>query len=95
MSADNRQSREIDGKGRTIRELLANRKYSVDYYQREYKWQKKQLTELVDDLAVKFLESYDLSHERSPVVAVATTSSPRGGVFADDAICWPPVSSRW
>ena len=30
--------REIDGKGRTIRELLAGRKYSIDYYQREYKW---------------------------------------------------------
>jgi hypothetical protein len=28
-------SREIDGKGRTIRELLAGRKYSIDYYQRE------------------------------------------------------------
>ena len=33
--------REIDGKGRTVRELLANRKYSIDYYQREYKWQHK------------------------------------------------------
>ncbi len=31
-----RQSREIDGKGRTVRELLAGRKYSIDYYQREY-----------------------------------------------------------
>jgi hypothetical protein len=35
-------SREIDGKGRTVRELLPGRKYSVDYYQREYKWQKEQ-----------------------------------------------------
>ena len=51
-------SREIDGKGRTVRDLLANRKYSIDYYQREYKWQHKQVTELIDDLAAKFLESH-------------------------------------
>jgi uncharacterized protein with ParB-like and HNH nuclease domain len=49
-------SREIDGKGRTVRELLTGRKYSIDYYQREYKWQKKQVKELLEDLAAKFLE---------------------------------------
>jgi hypothetical protein len=61
------QSREIDGKGRTVRELLANRKYAIDYYQREYKWQNKQVVELIDDLAAKFLENYDSGHERSAV----------------------------
>jgi hypothetical protein len=60
-------SREIDGKGRTIRELLAGRKYSIDYYQREYKWQKKQVAELMDDLAATFLESYEPTHERDDV----------------------------
>ena len=50
-------SRAIDGKGRTVRELLAGRKYSIDYYQREYKWQQKQVKELLDDLAAKFLDS--------------------------------------
>src|SRR5437867_11968636 len=60
-------SREIDGKGRTIRELLAGRKYSIDYYQREYKWQQKQVAELVDDFAVKFLESHEEGNERSAV----------------------------
>jgi hypothetical protein len=62
-----RPSREIDGKGRTIRELLAGRKYSIDYYQREYKWQHKQVAELLDDLADKFLASYDDDHERDAV----------------------------
>lgn len=57
MIAPSRPPREIDGKGRTIRELLAGRKYSIDYYQREYKWQHKQVAELIDDLANKFLES--------------------------------------
>src|SRR5438270_11806933 len=60
-------SREIVGKGRSVRELLANRKYSIDYYQREYKWQTKQVTELIEDLANKFLESFEAGHERSAV----------------------------
>jgi hypothetical protein len=47
MTEEVQHSREIDGKGRTVRELLANRKYSIDYYQREYKWQTKQLSELM------------------------------------------------
>ena len=60
-------SREIEGKGRTIRELLSGRKYSIDYYQREYKWQRKQVAELVEDLTGKFLESHDDGNERSAV----------------------------
>jgi len=60
-------SREIDGKGRTVRELLSNRKYSIDYYQREYKWQQKQVIELLDDLAAKFLDSHEEGDERSAV----------------------------
>ena len=59
--------REIDGKGRTVRELLAGRKYSIDYYQREYKWQQKQVAELIDDLANKFLDSHEEGNERSDV----------------------------
>ena len=52
-----RPSREIDGKGRTVRELLAGRKYSIDYYQREYKWQKKQVEDLLNDLVLAVLRS--------------------------------------
>lgn len=67
MTSSSAQSREIDGKGRSVRELLAGRKYSIDFYQREYKWQKKQLAELIDDLSAKFLESYEVGDERSAV----------------------------
>ncbi len=35
MNKSPRPSREIDGKGRTVRDLLADRKYSIDYYQRD------------------------------------------------------------
>jgi len=51
MNSDRRQSREIDRKGRTIRELLAGRNYSIDYYQREYKWQTEQVAEMIDGVA--------------------------------------------
>lgn len=64
MSGSNR---EIDGKDRTIRELLSARKYSIDYYQRKYKWQQKQVAELIDDLANKFLESHEEVRDRSAV----------------------------
>src|SRR5665213_1912662 len=67
MNSVARASREIDGKGKTVRELLAGRKYSIDYYQREYKWQTKQVAELIDDLSNKFLESYEPGHERTAV----------------------------
>ena len=67
VAAVPRASREIDGKGRTVRELLSNRKYLIDYYQREYKWQRKQVAELVDDLADKFLGSHEEGNERSAV----------------------------
>ncbi len=67
MTNERRQSREVDGKGRTVRELLGGRKYSIDYYQREYKWKSKQVAELIDDLATKFLDSYGEEDERNAV----------------------------
>ncbi len=59
--------REILGKAKTVRELLKGVKYSIDYYQREYKWHDKQIRELVDDLSGKFLEEFQPEHERSKV----------------------------
>jgi hypothetical protein len=50
-----------------MRELLKGVKYSIDLYQREYKWQEKQIRELVDDLSNKFLEEYQPLHSRSKV----------------------------
>ncbi len=60
--------REILGKAKTVRELLKGVKYSIDYYQREYKWHDKQIRELVDDLTGKFLEEYEPGHARKKVV---------------------------
>ena len=59
--------KEILGKAKTVRELLKGVKYSIDYYQREYKWHEKQICELVDDLSNKFLEEHDSTHQRNKV----------------------------
>lgn len=58
---------EILGKAKTVRELLKGTKFSIDYYQREYKWRDKQIRELVDDLTNKFLEEYEPGHPRRKV----------------------------
>jgi len=59
--------RKIDGEARTIRELLSGARYSIDYYQREYRWQTKQVAELMDDLIGRFQEEYEPSHPREAV----------------------------
>ena len=59
--------KEILGKAKAVRELLGGAKYSIDYYQREYRWQTKQMAELVNDLTSKFLESYEEGDERGAV----------------------------
>lgn len=59
--------KEIDGKAKKIRALLGGAKFAIDYYQREYRWETKQVTELLDDLGEKFLESYEKGNERTAV----------------------------
>ena len=59
--------REIQAEAKTVRELLKGVKYSIDYYQREYEWESKQVRELVDDLTNKFLEEYQPEHQRQQV----------------------------
>ena len=57
----------IDGRARTARELLDKAKYAIDFYQREYAWQERQVRELIDDLTGKFLDSYEPEHSRHEV----------------------------
>ena len=56
----------INSETKTVRELL-NNKYILDYYQREYNWQKAQVEELLDDLTNKFLENYKENHDYEAV----------------------------
>jgi hypothetical protein len=55
---------EILGNAKTIRQLLGNAKYAIDYFQREYRWKTKHVSELLTDLTAKFHDSYDPAHAR-------------------------------
>jgi hypothetical protein len=57
----------IDGHARTVRELLDSAKFSIDFYQREYAWQERQVQELLDDLTGKFSDFYEPDHARDEV----------------------------
>jgi len=59
--------KEVRGEAKTIRQLLSGTRYGIDYYQRDYKWQTKQVRELIEDLAEKFLEDYRPDHPRTAV----------------------------
>jgi hypothetical protein len=54
-------TQEILGQAKTVRDLLGV-KYGVDYYQREYKWETKQIQELIEDLTNKFFDDYRPGH---------------------------------
>lgn len=56
----------ITGNAVIVRTLFNNR-YSVQYYQREYNWERKQIQELIEDLTTEFLESYQLGHTQRNV----------------------------
>lgn len=59
--------KKIDGIAKSARDILKGNKYSIDYYQREYKWESKQLHELINDLTDKFEDAWDPAHERKQV----------------------------
>ena len=59
--------KEIRGDAKNLSALLGNSKFAIDYYQREYRWQKKQVGELIDDLTEKFLDSYEEGHDQGDV----------------------------
>ena len=56
----------IRGEDRTIKHLLCN-KYKIDYYQRDYNWETKQVKELIDDLTNRFNQDYEECHSRQKV----------------------------
>ena len=57
----------IEGAARSVRKLLSGSKYTIDFYQREYAWQERQVRELIDDLTGKFLDFYSPDHARHEV----------------------------
>lgn len=64
MSKDDHK---IDADDRSIFDVLNERKYTVDYFQREYSWEKKHIEQLVTDLTSTFLDVYVEGDPRTAV----------------------------
>lgn len=62
-----RLENKIEANNRSILEVLDNKKYTVDYYQREYSWEQTHIDQLVTDLCNAFLDNYDPKHQRPDV----------------------------
>lgn len=57
----------IDAKSKKLSELLLKKKYQVKYFQREYKWQRSQIEDLLVDLERSFLADYSVEHTRDNI----------------------------
>ncbi|MDO9493342.1 DUF262 domain-containing protein [Acetobacterium sp.] len=57
----------IEAKDKNINSLLKDQKFTIDYFQREYRWQEKHINLLVEDLTTTFLKSYNENDKRSDV----------------------------
>ncbi len=60
-------SNKIEAHDRSIDDVLNNKKYTVDYFQREYNWEEKHIEQLVSDLTSTFLMEYKEEHQRTHV----------------------------
>ncbi len=54
---------------RSVQQLLTGASLSIDEYQREYKWEHKQIAELLDDLCTKFQSCYREGDNTTAVAA--------------------------
>jgi len=57
----------IEAQRQSIREVLQSKKYKIDYYQREYRWEKKHIEQLIDDLYSKFDSEFKEGDDRQKV----------------------------
>lgn len=64
MSKDDHK---IDADDRSVFDVLNERKYTVDYFQREYSWEQRHIEQLVTDLTSTFLDVYEEGDPRTAV----------------------------
>lgn len=57
----------IEATDTNINKLLKGQKFTIDYFQREYRWQEKHIKLLIEDLTTTFLKSYKTDDKRSDV----------------------------
>lgn len=54
---DENVKNKIDGQGRPLKEVMAN-KFVIEYFQRDYTWERRHIDQLLYDLNYAFFESY-------------------------------------
>jgi uncharacterized protein with ParB-like and HNH nuclease domain len=57
----------IEAKSKSLRDLLKQRRYKVGYFQREYRWKRYNIEDLIIDLERSFFENYDSNHTQKNV----------------------------
>ena len=60
------QLKTVDSKCFSLKQLFSE-KFTVDFYQREYVWEKKQLEDLINDLSSAFLKCWKPDHTTGDV----------------------------
>lgn len=58
----------IHTKNKTLREVFSGQRYKIDSFQREYRWQRKQVEALLSDLSINFFNSYTEGNTLEDVV---------------------------
>ena len=64
--------KKIRAKEYSLKDILSNNKYSIDYFQREYRWQKENIDQLIDDLYSAFRADYRPEHTTKDVANYAS-----------------------
>ncbi|RLA83676.1 MAG: hypothetical protein DRG78_03615 [Epsilonproteobacteria bacterium] len=57
----------IEATDTSINNLLKDKKFYIDYFQRDYRWQDKHIKLLIEDLTTTFLKSYNSEDKRAAV----------------------------
>lgn len=59
--------KKIDADDKTLKDILHEQKYTIDYFQREFRWERKHIEQLITDLEAAFAINYDKSQDRTEV----------------------------
>jgi uncharacterized protein with ParB-like and HNH nuclease domain len=60
-------SNKVGADDKTLKKILDTQKYSIDYFQREYRWERKHIEQLLTDLEASFFANFSPEHHREDV----------------------------
>ena len=66
------EDKKIRAKEFSLKDILSNNKYSIDYFQREYRWTKENIDQLIDDLYSAFRNDFRPEHKSKDVANYAS-----------------------